>query len=367
MKFKIQKDDLARALRFASSASSASDKTSSPILQCAILRATKTGLLVTASDLTVSVRIALSAAVEREGDIAVDAHQMHAVVKALSEDDAVVEVDKAHRVTIKAGHSTFALVGRPAKDYPTVPVEAQGLVQVDAPVLREMIRLTSFSVSRDSTRLHLTGLQFESKQGNAVCVATDGFRMAKVGRNLPGSPECAGALVPLSGTREILRLLEGRESPVGFAITSDYLHIQADDVSLAVKLICDIRFPPWADLIPKNPELTVVVSRMHLLAALSRANIMSDRTRSVDLTLSASALTIGAENPDRGNHTEEIEAKVTGGAGGLAVKLNGAYLHDWLTEASSEMIRMGFNGPLDPVVLQPDDNVDYVGVVMPIR
>jgi DNA polymerase-3 subunit beta len=363
MKLKIRKDDFMRGLRLASGV--ADRKATLPILGCALLRATKAGgLTVAASDLAVSAQAALPATVEREGEIAVPARQLHDVVKELPGDEVRVETDATKRTTLKAARSEFTLLGSDAKDYPKLPSGEAPATKVDAPMLREMMRLTGFSVSTDETRAHLAALLFEAKGGKAVCVSTDGHRLSKAGRDLPGVPECAGVLIPRKGVQEILRLLDGREAPVGLSFGGGVAHVRADDVSLWARLT-DGAFPPWEQVIPKDADRGAVVSRTGLMEALGRAAIMADRTNGITLTLGKGLLRIEAKNPDQGDAMEEVEAETKGAE--IKVGLNAAYLREWLGEASAEKVRVSMSDQLDPVVLRPDDGSDYVGVVMPMR
>ncbi len=76
-----------------------------------------------------------------------------------------------------------------------------------------MFAKTAFSISHDETRQHLAGVLFESDGKTARMVSTDGHRLSKVGRELPGGPVLEkGVLIPRKGVGEIRRVLEGRES-----------------------------------------------------------------------------------------------------------------------------------------------------------
>ena len=102
------------------------------------------------------------------------------------------------------------------REYPKLPAvsEAKLSTVVGSAVLRDMLAKTAFSVSTDETRQHLAGVLFESDGKTARMVSTDGHRLSKVGRELPGGPVLdKGVLIPRKGVGEIRRVLEGREGP----------------------------------------------------------------------------------------------------------------------------------------------------------
>lgn len=364
MKIKIPKADFLRGLRLA--ASVADKKATLPILGSALLRADrKTGLTVGATDLTVSAVATLAAQVEKDGAIAIGARQIFDVVRELPGEEVQMSVDTAtRRTTLRAGRAEFTLPGTDAKDYPKLPDPAEPGSKVDATVLREMLQRTLFSAALDDTRPLFAAVLFESQGGKAICVSTDGHRLSKVGRDLAGAPDCRGVLVPRKAVREILGVLDGREAPVGLSVSGDRLAVRVDDVGLWVKLT-EGSFVPYEQIIPTDFQIVAVVSRTDLMEAIRRATIMSDSKNSITLTVADGLVRVEVENPEAGNAKDEITARTKGGT--LAVGANASYLRDWLSAASSQDIKILLSGEIDPIVLRPDDDTDYVGVVMPMR
>src|SRR6476659_7322318 len=125
------------------------------------------------------------------------------------------------------------------RDYPKLPaIQEAETFKVDSAVLREMIAKTIFSVSLDETRQHLAGVLFESDGATARMVSTDGHRLSKVGRPLPGGPKLAtGILIPRKGILEGRRAIESRAAPSEIGVHQGNFILKADDVSLCVKLI----------------------------------------------------------------------------------------------------------------------------------
>jgi DNA polymerase-3 subunit beta len=366
MDFRIEKNQLLRGLYLASGI--ADRKSTMPILANVLLRTDgKERLLCAATDLGVAVMASLPAKVETEGGLTLSARQFHEIVKGLSGDEIHLRRTEQSWAEIKAGRAEFKLVGMADREYPKLPAvgEAQ-LAEVEAPALRDMIGKTLFSVSLDETRQHLAGVLFECDGNLGRMVSTDGHRLSKVGRELPGGPKLAsGVLIPRKGVGEIRRLLDGREGKCEIGVHQGHFVVRADDIALTVKL-SDGQFPPYDQVIPKDNDKVFVVPREELLEALRRVSIMaSDKTWGIRLGVEKGCLSIEADNPDLGTARENIEVSYKGAA--VQIGFNARYFIELLSEITAPEVQIEVAGELDPAVVRPADGSDYVGVIMPMR
>src|SRR5262245_58223710 len=311
--------------------------------------------------------VSLGAKIEKEGGLTVAARQLYEIVKGLPDDEIRVRRTEQNWAEIRAGKVEFKVVGMSDRDYPKLPAiqEAQTF-KVDSAVLRDMIAKTIFSVALDETRQHLSGVLFESDGSTARMVSTDGHRLSKVGRPLPGGPKLAsGVLIPRKGVVELRPDSENREAPSAFGVHQGNFVLKADDVGSSVKLI-DGQFPPYDQVIPKDSDRALVLSRTVFLDALKRVALMSsDKTSGVRLAVEKGKLRVESDNPDLGAAKEEIDIAYKGTA--MQIGFNARYMIEILSELESPEVRLELSGELDPGVIRPGDGSDYVGVVMPMR
>jgi DNA polymerase-3 subunit beta len=366
MEFKIQKNEFLRGLYLASGI--ADRKSTLPILANVLLRTEGKGkIMCAATDLSVTTVVSLSAKVEKEGGLTVSARQLFEIVKGLPEDEVSVRGTEQSWAEIRSGKVEFRVVGMPDRDYPKLPnLQEAETFKVESATLREMIAKTIFSVSMDETRQHLSGVLFESDGTTGRMVSTDGHRLSKVGRPLPGGPKLAtGVLIPRKGVLELRRAIETREAPCFIGVHQGNFVLKADDVAISVKLV-DGQFPPYDQVIPKDNDRAVVVSRAALADALKRVALMSsDKTWGVRFALEKGKLRVESDNPDLGAAKEEIDVPYKGAP--LQIGFNARYFIDLLSEIETPEIRLELSGELDPGVVRPADGSDYVGVVMPMR
>jgi DNA polymerase-3 subunit beta len=366
MEFKIQKEEFLRGLYLAHGI--ADRKSTLPILANVLLRTEgKDKILCGATDLNVTTVVTLGAKVEKEGGLTVEARKLFEIVKGLPGDEVAVRRTEQSWAEIRSGKVEFKLVGMPDRDYPKLPsIQEAETVKVDSATLREMIAKTIFSVSLDETRQHLAGVLFESDGTSARMVSTDGHRLSKVGRPLPGGPKLAtGILIPRKGVVELRRAIETREAPCAIGVHQGNFVLKADDVGISVKLI-DGQFPPYDQVIPKDNDRALVLSRLALLDALRRVSLMSsDKTQGVRFAVEKGKLRIESDNPDLGAAKEEIDVPYKGSP--VQIGFNARYFIELVSEMETPEVRLELSGELDPGVVRPADGSDYVGVVMPMR
>ena len=366
MEFKIRKDEFLRGLYLAHGI--ADRKSTLPILANVLIRTEgKDKILCGATDLNVTTIVSLNAKVEKEGGLTVSARQLYEIVKGLPDDEVRVRRTDQNWAEIKAGRVEFKVVGMSDRDYPKLPaIQEAETFKVESAVLRDMIGKTIFSVSLDDTRQHLAGVLFESDGKLARMVSTDGHRLSKVGRELPGGPVLEKAvLIPRKGVGEIRRVLEGRDGPCSIGVYQGHFVLKVEDIALTVKLN-EGQFPPYEQVIPKDNERVLQVGRDDLLDAFRRVAIMaSDKTMGIRLALEKGKLGIEADNPDLGNAREKLDVDYKGPS--VQVGFNARYFIDILTEVSSSDVKVELAGELDPAVVRPADGSDYLGVIMPMR
>jgi DNA polymerase-3 subunit beta len=374
MELKIDKTTLLSGLYLAQGISDR--KSTMPILANVLLRTDgKDKLLVAATDLNVTVTAELACKVEKEGGLTVGAKHLHDIVKSLPGENLSLKKTDNNYAEIRAGRVDYKVVGMADRDFPKLPNHKEvNLAKVDAATLRDMIAKTFFSISTDETRYHLNGVLFETdgsgEKAIARMVSTDGHRLSKVERPLPGAPKLATPIIiPRKGLGELRRALEAAKNTVEIGVHNGHLFAHVGDTTLSVKLI-DAQFPPYEQVIPKENHKIAVAPRAALLEALRRISIMSsDKTWGVRLGLNKGTLTVTSDNPDLGEAHEELEVSYDGDP--LTVGFNAKYFIELLTEMGGDEVRVELNAELDPGLVRSADmkgeGKHYLGVIMPMR
>ncbi len=355
-------------------------KSSMPILSNLLLSAEgKNALRLSATDLYLGVGATVHAEIKKGGMVAVSARTLFDIVKNLPEGDVTWTVGENHAAEIKCGKVRYKIPGMPGEDFPPLPNPGKvEFVELDADVVGNLIAHTQFSMSADDTRPHLAGALFEGDGKIVRMVTTDGHRLSKAEVKLgDGAPMLNfSMLVPNKGVVELKKLIEdaksdrgkGEEGPltVGVATAGGSAFFRRDDVQLSVKL-ADEQFPPYGKVIPQQQDRRVVMGRVQILEALRRISLVaSDKSGGVRLGIEQGTLRITSENPDVGEGSEELDVDYAGSP--LSIGFNARYLLDALSCMTSDEVALELSGELDPGVVKPlGEQVDYVGVIMPMR
>ena len=308
-----------------------------------------------------------AAKIEEEGGITVGARQLYEIVKGLGGEEVRLQRTDQNWLHIESGRTEFKVVGMSDREFPKLPsVDEISCSKVDSAVLGEMIAKTIISVSQDETRPHLASVLFECDGEQATMVSTDGHRLSKISRPMPGGPKLAtGGLLPRKGLSEIRRALEGKQGPCEIGVDQGFFVLKYEDMVLSVKL-GEGQFPPYDQVIPKDNDKKIVVVRDAFLEALRRVSIIaSDKTWGIRFVLEKGKLSIEADNPDLGNAKENIDIDYKGGA--LQIGFNARYFIDLLTEMAGNEVSIELGGDLDPALIKPCDSSEYLGVIMPMR
>ena len=366
MDFRIGKNELLRGLYLTHGI--ADRKNTIPILANVLVRASgKDKIVFAATDLKVAMIVNATGKVSEEGAITVGARQLYEIVKGLGGDEVRFQRTDQNWLRIECGRTEFKVVGMSDRDFPKLPsVEEIPCSKVEAGTVGEMIGKTILSVSQDETRPHLASVLFESDGEKATMVSTDGHRLSKISRTMPGGPKLSsGGLLPRKGLSEIRRALEGNQAQCEIGVDQGFFVVKSDDMVLSVKL-GEGQFPPYDQVIPRDNDKKILLGRESFLEALRRVSIIaSDKTWGIRFSLENGKLSIEADNPDLGNAKEKVDVEYKGAS--LQIGFNARYFIDLLSEMSGQEISIELGGDLDPALIKPCDGSDYLGVIMPMR
>jgi DNA polymerase-3 subunit beta len=367
MEFQIAAEELAKALHRAQGI--AERKTTIPILANVLLQANKGGVSVTAFDLDIGLVTEHPAEVLQEGAITLSSKHLFDLVRVLPESKVRLKRTGNNAVEITCGSAHFKLLGMPAEEYPALPKEEKSaLVKADGKTLLEMIQKTAFAISTDDTRYILNGLFFEATdKGTIRTVATDGHRLCIAERKMEGDFKLnRGVTLPRKGLFELRRLIE--EAPdaecfLGFGDTSAVF--KKSGLSMIMRLL-DGQFPDYKEVIPREPQKSLKLSRSGLLETLKRISLLSEeKSHAVRLELTENQLRVSSQNPDLGEAREDMPVTYTGEK--VEVGFNARYLLDVLAVITTDEVLLEMADEQSPGVLRPVGDASYTAVIMPMR
>ena len=126
------------------------------------------------------------------------------------------------------------------------------------------------------------------------------------------------------------------------------------------------QFPKYNQLIPAESPKVAKVNVSQLISALERVAIMvNEKTSIVKFDFSQNSLKLTGDTPDSGKSEEELAINYDGED--LAIAFNYKFVLEALKNIESDDVNVGLNTALSATVLRPDNEDDFVCLIMPVQ
>ena len=231
MKVQVLQENLSKALSVCSRFSSS--RVQLPVLANVLIKSKKNKLIVSATNLEMSISIAIGAKVEKDGVITVPSRVINDLISNIGSQTINLESEKE---ILKISTSGFesSVSGMNASDYPEVPEDVGlGEIKLNSDSFLEALSLCLFAVSSDETRPILTGLLMILKETELILVATDGFRLSQKKIKIPKVKEEKRFILPKNILSEITRVSSGEEIELSFKKAEKQVKFAEEKIKLA--------------------------------------------------------------------------------------------------------------------------------------
>ena len=248
MKFRCERDVLLEALTVAVRAAAGASSSRAALTGAHLCLADET-LVVTGSDLDLTLSVTAEVAGEADGAAVTPARLLTDVVRAVPAGSVEFSVTDDGEASIVAGQSEFSIRLIPEEDYPQLAFKDEGsedsasvtfspAVTFDGLEFRESLSQVVKSASSDDSRPILTGvLMAAESEGRLRLVSTDSYRLSV--RDLEGSSilgEHQRVLVPSRALGELHRLIADSDE-VTLKLAEHYAQFVVGAVQLTTRLI----------------------------------------------------------------------------------------------------------------------------------
>ena len=370
MKFTTTSGDLLKALSKANTV--VNSKSVIPILDNFLFEVTGTSLVISATNLELSMKVSISVKGNSNGRIAVPSKRILDTVTALPMNVALTFTADVNtkKIVMSTEKGTYHLTGESADDYPEIKdLEKGNEIQLKKELLKRMINKTSFAASTDDHRPAMTGILFELKENELRCVATDGHRLSRMIVKDVSSKKPYSVIIPQKALSVLNRALE--EDMCSFGFDETQARFAFGNTNLFTRLI-EEKYPNYEAVIPSDNEKHLRINREELHSSVRRVALYSSAntsTQQIRFSLKKNAITLSAEDTEVGcNANEEMECEFSNSA--MEIGFNAAYITDILSHLDSDEVIFSFNSPTRAALVkpaQPQANEDCMMLVMPVR
>lgn len=342
-----------------------SPKASIPILANILVEAKNDELILSATDLVVSVRTYCTAKIIEEGSITLPARRFFQLVRELTAPEVELHCASPEIASLNAGASHFKLHGMHKSEFPAFPDLSNGVsFSIPTATLKEMLSRTAFAAAREDSRQVLNGILLQSTHKQAVFTATDGKRLAKIQAEVDLPGEHAGSyILPLKAVEEIIKMLEGKEKEVQATLMPDKFAIEVGSTLLITKLFAG-QYPDVSRVIPEKKQTPIALHREELISLLRQVSLFtSEEASSVKFSLMPGVLHLSAMSGNIGEGN--VSMPVNYGGPKLEIAFNPQYFLDILRHSKDETVNFDVTDSYNPGLVTDSSSAQFV--LMPMR
>lgn len=376
MKFEIMRHKLLDGLNDVMKA--ISSKVTIPILTGIKLEVTEDGLRLTGSDSDITIQSFIKAEEDgdqviriiEEGSIVVPARMFNEIVRKLPTSDVEIEVKQNYHMYIRSGKSEFHLIGLDTTEYPILPeIQDDRQFTIPADLLKSIVRETVFAVSPSENRPVLTGVHWQVKNSELVCVATDSHRLARRKVTLDQLSEGEyNVVIPGKSLTELSKIIGDTSELVHIAMTSQQVLFKTRSVLLFSRLL-EGNYPDTSRLIPTEFKTNVTMNGKALFQAIDRASLLAreERNNIVRLsTLEGNIVEISSSSPEIGEVEEEIQSISVEGEV-IKISFSAKYMMDALKALEGHDVIIQFTGAMRPFIINSINDDAILQLIVPVR
>ncbi|MBQ2672940.1 MAG: DNA polymerase III subunit beta [Methanobrevibacter sp.] len=365
MKIKVTQEKLSKALNNISRV--AISKATLPILNNVLIRVDSKKVSLTTTNLDMAIIDFLPVSSSEDGVITIPARLLAEFVSNLPRGENIEIESKNDKVTISAGKYSSTINGAPADDFPELPEinEKNAVIyKIGVDDFKTSVSQVVVASSNDLTRPALTGVFFNTDGSILRIAATDGYRLAekKIIDNVESEVK---AIVPTNSLQEVLRSISDDVEEIEISFNDDLVRFRLGEVEIISKLI-DASFPDYQKLIPKNPEIKVILNREELTRVTKLAALFSKSVGGSIICESKTPDTFLVKSiaNEFGENDSKIETEVEKDG---KINLNSRFLLDALNALEDSEVNFQFSGHVAPVILKNQHNDKYIHIIMPLN
>jgi len=363
MKAVISKNDLVKIIGRIQTI--ISTKPSSPILANVLLETIDDQLIVSATDLTVSMRCCTEAKVIEEGSIALPARRFFQLVREINSPQIKISAQTSEIAEITTGTSVFKIHGMSKTEFPHLPdLSGAPEFSLQSGTLKEMLSKTSFAAAREDSRYTLNGVQLQVAAQKATFLGTDGKRLAKAFTPISIAPTVQGSYVlPLKAVEEMVKMLDDGETSISLSLSHDKVALEHEGTTLIAKLLAG-QYPDVERVIPTKLTHQFAIHREELMSLLRQVSLFTSETsNSVRFSFETGQLHLSAMSQEVGEGKVSMPVDFAGQK--LDIAFNPYFFLDILRHSKDETIRFGLTDSHNPGLIT--DSTNALFVIMPMR
>lgn len=371
MKFVIKKEDLYNGIKIVERATSV--KALQPVLLNILIETIdKNTIRLAATDLDLTVIAKVDAQVEEEGKITLPSKTLNEIVSKLGDKLITFEMNNDETsVNITCQNSKFDIIGISANEFPpefsSVNLDEKEGFEIDIRPFVKAVKQAGFAAAGYETSNLLSGIVCDISSNVLEIASTDGNRLARVRENIDNKDNHSKQLIiPSKTLNEFIKMSSFIDEDTVKIYTEDTKIIIKSEKTTTISRLLSGQFPKYNQLIPNESPKEAIVNVSQMISAIERVSIMvNEKTSIVKLEFTNNNLKLTADKYESGKSEESFDIDYSGED--LTIAFNYKYVLEALKNFDSDEVKIGLNTPLSATMFRPNNDEDYVCLIMPVQ
>lgn len=371
MEFVIKKEDLFNGIKIVERATAM--KGLQPVLANILIESVdKSTMKFCATDLDLTVIAKVQAQVVSEGKITLPAKKLSDIVSRLGEGLITFKLDdETNTVNLTYKNTKFDIIGISASEFPAVEenikLDEENAIQIDLKPFTKAIRQAGFAAAGYESNNLLSGVVCDISESILEMASTDGNRLARVREKIENKGKTGQLIIPSKTLQEFIKMSAFIEEDNIKIFTDKTKLILKSENTLLISRLMEGQYPKYNQLIPQDSTNTAIVNISQLISSLERVAIMvNEKTSIVRFEFKDNKLVLKADTPDSGASEDEFDIEYSPEEE-LKIAFNYRYVLESLKNMETTEVKIGLNTPLSATVLKPNNEEDYVCLIMPVQ
>lgn len=340
-----------------------------------------------ATDLEIGIDCYIPAQVIETGSTVIPSRIISELIKKFPEGKIEIECSDNNITTVKESSSNYKILGFSAEEFSNFPeIKIRAKIKLNQKLFKETIQQVIFSTSRDESKTFLNGALFKIIDNKIEAVTTDSHRLSLknikvINIEKTTTDEVIEVIIPYRALSELSRLLlENEEVFVEIRFGEKQIMFilfpdgQKNSIRIYSRLI-EGQFPNYHQIIPDSFKTEIKINteefrdKMERIALFVREDLKTVKMEVANKKNSQKEeiceIILKAESPSIGEAFEKVSSFKKGED--IAITFNTDYILDVLKVIKKENTIIKLNDPLNPAIITPDEDKNYVYILMPVR
>lgn len=354
-------------------------KTPMPILTGIKLEATDTDIYMTSSNTDISVEVLISDSsleIKEPGKTVIPGRFFIDIIRKINSKKVNLYIQDDKILVIRADRGEYKLHIMDIMDYPNIDfVCLENPLELDASVLKGLIRETVFATATSEKKPILTGVNFKHTAGSLVATATDSFRLSQKIISIENYNDF-NITIPNKSLDELLKAIDQYDEKVSLYFANNKMLVKYRNVLFQTRLL-DGNYPDTSKIIPTEYPIVVKFNKDELVSAVERVSLLSprDKERDKEITYSIIKLSIKKDriieisttNQTIGDAKEEIIPTDIETSSPITIGFSSRYLIEALRSFISSEVSLNLCGEIRPFIIRGDNDPNLTQLILPVK